>query len=80
MHELAEIRLDKIADRCDYTLHNVLVGGGSVGRGIQDLAEQAKADLVVLASHRPSLMDWLIGSHAFHVVRHAKCSVFVVRS
>jgi nucleotide-binding universal stress UspA family protein len=80
MHEQAEIRLRRIAADCGYALHNVLVGGGSVGAGIVDLAERAQADLIVLASHRPGLRDYLIGAHALHVVRHAKCSVCVVRN
>lgn len=79
MLEVARFRVDKIADECGYALHNVIVGGGSVGGGILDLAERAEADLIVLASHRPGLKDYLIGAHALHVVRHAKCSVFVVR-
>ena len=80
MHELARIRLDKIADQCGYALHNVVVGGGSVAAGIVELAERAEADLIVLASHRPGPKDYLIGAHALHVVRHARCSVFVVRN
>jgi nucleotide-binding universal stress UspA family protein len=36
-------------------------------------------DLVVMASHRPELMDYLIGPNAARVVRHAPCSVMVVR-
>jgi len=79
MQEQARIRLDKLADQCGYALHNIAVGSGSVGGGIVDLAEQAGADLIVLASHRPGLKDYLIGAHALHVVRHARCSVFVVR-
>ena len=79
MHEQAQIRLDKLADQGGYAHHNILVGGGSVGGGIVDLAERAEADLIVLASHRPGLKDYLIGAHALHVVRHARCSVFVVR-
>jgi nucleotide-binding universal stress UspA family protein len=79
MCDEARVRLDGLADRCGYALHNVVVGSGSVGRGVLDLAERAEADLIVLASHRPGLKDYLIGAHALHVVRHARCSVFVVR-
>lgn len=55
------------------------VGTGSIGGGIIDLAQQASADLIVLASHRPEMRDWLIGANASRVVRHAGCSVLVVR-
>ncbi len=79
MLENARFQLDKIADQCGYAQHNVLVGGGSIAGGILDLAERAESDLIVLASHRPGLKDYLIGANALHVVRHATCSVFVVR-
>jgi nucleotide-binding universal stress UspA family protein len=35
--------------------------------------------VIVLASHRPELKDYLLGPNAARVVRHAKCSVLVVR-
>ena len=52
---------------------------GGIGGGILHLAEQLEADLIVLASHRPEMRDWLIGANAARVVRHARCSVLVVR-
>lgn len=56
----------------------VLIEGHS-GRTILDWAEQNKPDLIILASHRPSMQDLLWGSTAGHVVRHAACAVHVVR-
>lgn len=56
----------------------VVVGGHS-GRTILDWAEGNAADLIVIASHRPGMADYLLGSTAAQVVRHAKCSVHVVR-
>lgn len=55
------------------------VATGKVFRGVLEVAEQEKADLVVLASHRPEIKDFLIGENAERVVRHARCSVMVVR-
>ena len=55
------------------------VGTGSICGGILDLAEQVEADLIVLASHRPAMKDWLIGANDARVVRHSRCSVLVVR-
>ncbi len=45
------------------------------------LAEAAaiNADLIVMGSHRPAMSTYLLGSNAKTVVRHAKCSVLVVR-
>lgn len=56
-----------------------LVGVGDISGGILDIAEKVKADLIVLSSHRPQVRDWLIGANASRVVRHARCSVMVVR-
>ena len=52
---------------------------GHPANQILDLAEETKADLVIIASHRPGLQDYFIGSTAGRVVRHATCSVLVVR-
>ena len=45
------------------------------------LAEAAewRADLIVVGSHRPVVTDYLLGSNAKTIVRHAICSVLVVR-
>jgi nucleotide-binding universal stress UspA family protein len=43
-------------------------------------AEDWGADLIVIGSHRPSMATYLIGSNAKTIVRHAKCSVLVVRT
>jgi nucleotide-binding universal stress UspA family protein len=43
-------------------------------------AEEWGADLIVVGSHRPSMATYLIGSNAKTIVRHAKCSVLVVRA
>lgn len=55
------------------------VGQGRIDKEILRLAQQADADLIVMASHRPELTDYLIGANAAHVMRHAACSVMVVR-
>lgn len=42
-------------------------------------AEKIGCDLIVMASHRPALQDYLLGPNAARVMRHAKQSVFIVR-
>jgi nucleotide-binding universal stress UspA family protein len=56
-----------------------IVGEGSVYREVLRVAEEIGADLIILASHRPALKDFLLGANAARVVRHAQCSVYVVR-
>ncbi len=36
-------------------------------------------DCIIIASHRPGMRDFLLGSTASRVVRHAHCSVMVLR-
>lgn len=55
------------------------VGDGNIYRSILKRAEDTGVDLIVMASHRPSLRDYLLGANAARVVRHARCTVMVVR-
>lgn len=49
--------------------------------GILGLAEEWKADLIVLGSHgKHGIEKFLLGSVAESVARHARCSVMVVRT
>lgn len=52
---------------------------GHAGRGIREFAERHDFDCIVIASHQPGLSDYFLGSTAGHVVRHAPCSVHVMR-
>jgi universal stress protein F len=52
---------------------------GSPKDNILELAKTLPADLVIIASHRPDITTYLLGSNAAAVVRHADCSVLVVR-
>ncbi|KEO56120.1 universal stress protein [Thioclava pacifica] len=52
---------------------------GQAGHEILSCAEEIGADCIVIASHRPGFGDYLIGSTASRVVRHAKCAVMVMR-
>ncbi len=55
-----------------------LVAGHS-GRTIADFAKEQNADCIIMGSHKPELTDYLLGSTAARVVRHAPCSVIVLR-
>ena len=52
---------------------------GHAATAILDIAEANNADVIVIGSHKPGWQDYLIGSTASRVVRHAKCSVLVIR-
>ena len=52
---------------------------GHAGRTILSEAKETAADLIIVASHRPGLADYFLGSTASHVVRHSICPVLVLR-
>lgn len=58
---------------------SLMVVAGHAGHTIVDVATKSKIDCIVIASHRPGLQDYFLGSTAARVVRHAPCSVHVVR-
>ncbi len=52
---------------------------GTVYDEVIAAAEKIGADLIITGSHKPNVGDYLIGSNAARVMRHASCSVLVVR-
>jgi nucleotide-binding universal stress UspA family protein len=59
-------------------LSQVVVSGGVYHELLREATEW-RADLIVVGSHRPVMSDYLLGSNAKTIVRHAQCSVLVVR-
>ncbi len=58
---------------------DVQVRSGRPHHAIVDLADEVGADLILIGSHRPGMKDYLLGSTAASVVRHARCPVLVER-
>ena len=71
--ELAAIAKDSDMDT------EVMVRSGRSYKTILDVADEKEVDLIIIASHRPGLQDYFLGSTAAKVVRHAHCSVLVIR-
>jgi nucleotide-binding universal stress UspA family protein len=80
--------LDETRQRLDDFLEDVMpddidvkghVAHGSIYEEILRVAKEISADVIVMASHRPAMSDYLIGPNAARVVRHAPQSVLVVR-
>ncbi|MDH3280120.1 MAG: universal stress protein [Gammaproteobacteria bacterium] len=73
--------LANLIDRMDVTAGRVTtaIRFGGVYQEILAHAKKTGADLIVIGSHKPNVADYLLGSNASRVVRHAECSVFVVR-
>jgi len=78
--DIARVRLATLVDSISGFSgieHHVEIG--SIYGGILAVADRIGTDLIVLSSHRPEMKDYLLGANASRVVRHARCSVFVVR-
>lgn len=81
MREAAEKDLAALATRVGLPSDRVssTVRFGAVYPEVLAEAEDVGADLIVVGSHRPTMATYLLGSNAKTIVRHAKCSVLVVR-
>lgn len=79
-HNLEESgrELEEIARSIGSEIKSAVVSG-QPSRAILDYAEEHGVDCIVIASHRPGLQDYLLGSTAARVVRHAACAVHVLR-
>lgn len=56
-----------------------IVRHGAVYQQVLDVAEEIGAGQIVVGALRPQLSDYLLGPNTASIVRHAKCSVTVVR-
>ena len=56
-----------------------VIATGKVYEEVIELAATTKARLVVIGAHKQDLSDYLLGTNASRIVRHATCSVMVVR-
>ena len=74
----ARKELEAIAAAADLKAQ-IEIGRGRADSVILAHADKASADLIIIASHKPGLQDYLLGSTAARVVRHATCAVLVIR-
>ncbi len=81
MREATEKDLTALRAKISYPAERVssIVRFGAVYPEVLAEADEWGADLVVVGSHRPTMATYLLGSNAKTIVRHAKCSVLVVR-
>lgn len=56
-----------------------LVCHGTPYEQILNIAGEINASQIVVAAHRPDFQDYLIGSTAARIARHARCSVTILR-
>lgn len=52
---------------------------GNPATAIREIQKSHDCDLIIISSHKPSTVDYVLGSTASKVVRRAQCPVFVTR-
>jgi universal stress protein F len=77
LKEAIRDHLERLAEQVENGV-GLLIEGHS-GQSILEWAEANQVDCIVIMSHRPGLQDYFLGSTAGRVVRHAQCSVHVIR-
>lgn len=77
-HKLANEKLKTIAETAGLE-SDYKVLSGIAHSTILEVAKKQKADLIIVGSHKPGLQDYFLGSTAARVVRHADCTVLVMR-
>ncbi|MQX37156.1 universal stress protein [Roseospira navarrensis] len=82
--KVVKMTMDRLREQVDSRLPDGLkashlVGEGNIYEALLQTARERGTDLMVIGAHRPELSDYLLGPNAARVVRHAGCSVLVVR-
>ena len=77
----AKQRLAMAVEKCvpDDSDVQQIVHLGKVHHEILETARDIEADLIVMAAHKAKFGDFLTGSITDQVIRHASCSVLIVR-
>ncbi|MFG1490735.1 universal stress protein [Oceanospirillum sp. HFRX-1_2] len=55
------------------------VRSGVVYDTVLEEADKVKPEVIIVAAGRPGFSSYLLGSNAEKILRHANCSVFVIR-
>jgi len=71
-------QLKAMCEKCD-GMADFEVRTGHTYQVILEVAQEKNAELIIIASHRPGFREIYLGSTAAKVVRHATCSVHVMR-
>ncbi len=76
-----EKEITAIASKCHLPKRSISTAilFGPIYQTILEEAESWGADLLIFGSHRPGMERFLVGSNAGAIVRHATCSVLVIR-
>jgi len=79
MLEVAKSRLRQLCDELSVEMRRRWMIWGVPGEEIVRIAEQERADLIVVGSHGRHGLGLLLGSTANSVLHHARCDVMAIR-
>jgi universal stress protein A len=79
IHKQAKISLNEIANKNDIPTNQLYLPIGYAAEEIHTLADEIKADLIVMGTHGRSGLKLLLGSTANSVLHGAKQDVLAVR-
>ena len=85
MREIVQEALERlnavVADRTPSGMQvDTLARHGVVYEQVLNVAEELGVDQIVIGAHRPAVSDFLLGPNTARIVRHANCSVNVIRN
>lgn len=72
-------QLESLAAAAKAKSVDIDIRGGRASENILACAKECHADLIMVASHKPDVSNYFIGSTASRVVRHSPVSVLVSR-
>lgn len=70
---------DLLVNLPENTVVHTLYRDGTAHDQILETAGQLGVDVIVMMARKPGISSYFIGSNSERVVRHAPCSVFIVR-
>lgn len=77
-HQEVMDSLTKMAEDLDVPCDAAVIHGHS-SSSILEYGDKHGVDCIVIASHKPGIEDYFLGSTAARVVRHARCGVHILR-
>lgn len=77
----AGLLLQQISEKYELPLKNIHLLNGAVKHAVAKVAQEIKADLIVIGSHgQGAAMEALLGSRANAILHHAPCDVWVMKT
>jgi universal stress protein A len=76
---VARKEIDALGERLSVAPGDRLIEVGPTGRGIQQVARDIHADLIMVGAHEHNWLERLLGSTSASLLKHEVCDVLAVR-